>query len=156
MTIELSKRRLLLGLAAVALIAAACTAAFLAGQTTRISEADATGRAHTAVERAEDRAQEESDQRAAAIRRYEAHRLDQRVHRLNTMWRKRVRHAADKAREDGFSNGSAAGYSSGSADGYADGNADGYDEGHDDGLEDGSDELTCSDDMDVPLPACDW
>jgi hypothetical protein len=133
MTINVPSIRPLTALASIALIAAACSTAFLVGQSTRISQATAAGQTRNAV--ADVRADERATAAATldAAREHAADRLDKRTHRLNTMWRKRIRRAVDKARKDG----EAAGYSSGSADGYSSGKSDGYSEGYGEGNTDG-------------------
>lgn len=67
------------------------------------------------------------------------------------VWMKRLKEHEAKAREAGYSSGNAAGYSSGNSAGYSSGHSSGVEEG----IETASDELTCSDDLDVALPACD-
>jgi len=47
-------------------------------------------------------------------------------------------------------------FASGSQTGFSSGKEQGVEEGVEEGLERGSDELTCSDDLDVPLPPCDF
>ena len=64
------------------------------------------------------------------------------------IWTKRMRKAVQEAREEG----AAAGYSSGNAAGFSAGHSTGVEEG----IEQGSDELSCSDDLDVPLPPCNF
>lgn len=158
MTIQISGRKLLVGVLAIMMIAAAGYIAFLVGQMTRITEADATARTNTQVERAIERTVEadvkKADARVAATKRADNKRLDTRVHRLNKMWRGRLSRAKDEARRAG----EAAGYSSGQSEGYSSGQSAGFSSGHsagvDEGIEQASDELDCSDDLDVPLPFC--
>jgi flagellar biosynthesis/type III secretory pathway protein FliH len=142
MTINVPSIRPLTAFASIALIAAACSTAFLVGQSTRITDATAAEQTRTSV--ASVRADEQRKASAALVAADRAadKRLDQRVHRVNNMWRKRLRKAADKARADGtaagYSSGSAAGYSSGSAAGYSSGKSDGKAEGYSEGYGEGN------------------
>ena len=133
--------------------------AFLAGQTTRITEADAASRTKTAVERAVERARgEETAERVAkvkevktAARKHETNR----VKRLNRRWKGRVVRETEQARQAGVNSGYASGQSDGFDSGKEEGAEQGREEGFEDGLDEGSDELTCSDDVDIYwLPPC--
>lgn len=138
-------RRTLLSVFGVLLLAIAAGGAFLAGRDTRLSDQQVD--AKLAAQSQQD-ARKAKASEAAAVKdaRLAQRKADGKV------WQKRLERATKKAREAGYSTGSAAGYSSGKTDGYSAGNADGVEEG----LVKGSDELTCSDDMDVPLPACNF
>jgi len=144
----------------IALVAAACAVAFLAGQGTRISEATAEQRTNDRIEKvnAHHKAELEASVDAALA---DAKRLEQkRVKGLNKMWRDRItrmkrkhersmERAVENAREAGID----AGYATGSAAGYSSGKEEGVEEG----IEKASDDLVCSDDPDVDLPPCwDW
>src|SRR5215213_9677488 len=117
MTITISKRKTLVAFLAVVMIAAACYIAFLAGQTTRITEADAESRTNTAVEQAVERARhEETAKRAVevktvktAARKHETNR----VRGVNRRWKRRLARETTQARQDGVNTGYASGQSVG-------------------------------------------
>lgn len=161
MTIHLSRRKLVVGFLAVVMIAAACYIAFLVGQTTRITEADATSRTNTAVEKAvrtargEETAKRHVEVKAAktAARKHET----RRVKKLNRRWKSRLARETEKARQAGVNSGYASGQTAGFASGREQGEASGREEGFEDGLDAGSDELDCSDDIDIYwLPSCNF
>lgn len=84
--------------------------------------------------------------RTAKKHERKAVRKVRRVTRRNE--RKRAAKLAEKARAEGTS----AGWSSGNASGYSAGHSTGVEEG----IDEASDELSCSDDSDVALPACNY
>src|SRR5687768_11530378 len=106
MTIHISGRKLLVMALAVVMIAAACYLAFLAGQTTRITSADADSRTRTAVEKAIKRTTtEQTAKRYAAVKSAQtAARKHQtrRVKRINRTWRKRLEREIEQARQEGI------------------------------------------------------
>jgi hypothetical protein len=160
MTIHISGRKLLVAALAVVMIAVACFIAFLAGQTTRVTEADADSRARTAVQRAvertrtEETAKRNADVKSAqtAARKHET----RRVKRINRTWRKRLARETEQARQAGIDSGYASGQSVGFVSGKEEGEEEGFEEGVEEGLEEASDDLVCSDDPDVPLPFCSF
>jgi predicted membrane metal-binding protein len=148
-TITISSKKLVVGLLAVLMIAVACYIAFLAGQTTRITEATAAARTKTQVSTAVERTvkaetakrQAQVKKVKAAARKHEA----KHVKRLASKFRKRLAREIAAARDAGYSSGQSVGFTSGKQ------------QGVEEGIEEASDELTCSDDSDVDLPACwDW
>ncbi|HTE63526.1 MAG TPA: hypothetical protein VK631_24430 [Solirubrobacteraceae bacterium] len=155
MIFEITTRTVVRTLVLIALVAAACAAAFFIGQNTRLTEATAADRVKTNVERTNtERARELkaalSDAKVAE---------QKRVGKVNDMWRGRItrmkkdhKRALAKQVESARQAGINAGYSSGSAAGYSSGKEVGVEEG----IDKASDELTCSDDMDVALPMCNW
>jgi len=149
LTFQVTKRTLVRSLALLAVVAAACSVAFLAGQSTRLTEATATERVTTTVKATSARlTAEHTDELKRAAKA--AHRHEQtRVRRTNQMWRGRVSKMNREHKRE-VEEAAATGYSSGSAAGYSSGNAAGVEEG----VEKASDELVCSDDSDVDLPAC--
>jgi flagellar biosynthesis/type III secretory pathway protein FliH len=155
MTFEITRRTIVRALVLIALVAAACAAAFFIGQNTRLTEATAADRVkanveHTNVERDRELKGALSDAKAAE---------QKRVGKINDMWRGRItrikkdhKRVLAKQVESARQAGIDAGYSTGSAAGYSSGKEEGVEEG----IDKASDELTCSDDMDVDLPFCNW
>jgi hypothetical protein len=142
-------RRTLIGLFAVLAIGLAAGGAFLAGQSTRLSEQQVDAKLATQA-RQDKRAAKTHEALAIKDAKAGQRAIDSKISR------KRLNKAVKKAREAGYSSGSAVGYQNGNAAGYQSGTAAGHEAGVQDGLKEGSDELTCSDDMDVPLPACNF
>ena len=163
MTITINGRKLLVGILAVVMIAAACYIAFLAGQATRVTEADATERANSAVEQAIEQArEEETAKRRAEVKATKAagwKRQRARVMKLTRWWERKLKTATVTARQEGINSGYASGkndgYASGKNDGFESGRETGLDEGFEEGLDEATDEIVCSDDSDVTwLPYC--
>lgn len=140
-------RRTLVGVAGVLALALAATGTFFIGRDTRLStqEVDAKLAAQAKRDAGKAKAHEEEAVAAATKR---AKRIQRRADAK--LWRGRVERTSANARDAGYSAGSSAGYSAGNAAGFTEG----HETGVEDGIEQGSDELTCSDDLDVPLPAC--
>jgi hypothetical protein len=90
MTITINRGKLLVAGLAVAMITAACYIAFLVGQATRITEAAATARTSTAVERAVDQTRgQETAKRLAQLKAVNAKARKhetQHVKKLNRSW----------------------------------------------------------------------
>jgi flagellar biosynthesis/type III secretory pathway protein FliH len=130
-------------LAAVALVAVACTAAFMVGQQTRMADSEVTVRLASAVEKRSERADREQEEALSE----QAARFQRRLARVRKVSRNR-----------GYRVGKKSGYQEGNNDGYAAGNSAGYSSGHsvgvDEGVDKASDSLTCSDDPDAGLPPC--
>ena len=156
MTITISGRKLLVAGLAVVMIAAACYVAFLVGQTTRVTEADAQSRATRAVQKAVERTKaDENAKRLAELKRVRTAARKHETRRVkmnNRSWRRRLARETEKARQEGVNSG----YSSGQSVGFSSGKEEGQEEGFEEGIEEASDELVCSDDLDVPLPACSF
>jgi hypothetical protein len=110
--------------------------AYIYGKSTRQSDSQVDRRVVKAVAERSRRADIE-EKRAVKRAKGSQRKADRKV------WKKRMEKAVNNARNVGYSSGSAAGYSSGRSTGV------------EEGLKKGSDELTCSDDLDVPLPPCD-
>ena len=89
---------------------------------------------------------------AAAVERAVTRAKRWQYKRDNKRWKKHEAAAVKAAEQRGYSSGNSAGYSAGTSAGYTSGRSDGIDEG----IDTASDELTCSDDLDVPLPFCDF
>lgn len=123
--------------------------AYAGGQSTRMADHEVQIAVQTAVESSEWRAdihterllndQEDAHQKELEAAREEARERGYRI-----------------GKKSGYQEGNEAGYSAGNAAGYSAGNADGYSSGVEDGKVEASDELDCSDDSDVPLPACSF
>jgi hypothetical protein len=76
--------------------------------------------------------------------RKQKHRDVKVLRRVVRRMKSRARREAEAARNAGYSAGNRAGFSAG------------HSTGVDDGVRKASDELTCSDDLDVPLPFCNF
>ena len=144
-------RRSLIGMTTVLALAATGTAAFFAGQGTRMSDGRVTEKL---AEQGSRDARRAKIHEAGAVK---AAKTEQRAADRKA-FRRRLRKATADARAAGYSSGNAAGYSSGNAAGYSAGSSAGYESGRDTGVQEGineaTDELVCSDDSDVPLPYC--
>jgi uncharacterized protein HemX len=130
--VTITMRTIIRAVVLVALVAAACAVAFLAGQGTRLTEATANNRVKTTVERVNaQHAKELEDKLATAAK--EAKAAEQkRVGRLNKMWRGRIARMKRK-HERQLERQVDAARAAGINVGYASGSADGYSEGADDG-----------------------
>jgi hypothetical protein len=160
MTINIDTHALRRFAAATAAIAGVGAAAFFGGQTTRMSDEARANERHAATTAAVAKADERHAAELATVK------VDAKTHERKAVKRaikgerKRAERLAATARSEGYSAGNSAGYGAGHSDGYSEGNEEGYSEGNEEGVEEGieqaSDELECSDDLDVPLPFCDY
>ena len=143
--------------AALVLILGAISASFMLGRETRDSDKVVEARVVAAVDHRGEQAEAEVEEALAEQRQDFRERLKK--------VRKRARSAGYKVgkksgyqegNNDGYAAGNSAGYSAGNSAGYSSGHSEGVEEGVEEGIEKGSDELSCSDDLDVPLPPCDY
>jgi flagellar biosynthesis/type III secretory pathway protein FliH len=136
---------IVIAITALVVLAFSAAASFAGGKSTRMSDAEVALKVRLAVDRAERKA---ADERRDALT---GQRQD---------FRERLKKVRKRARNAGYRVGKESGYQDGNNDGYAAGNSAGYSSGHaegvDEGIEEGSDELSCSDDLDVPLPPCSY
>lgn len=140
----------------VLLLAGAAIGGYFFGQSSRQSDAqvaqERTNAVNVAVRRAVNDAvakkgAEDKEKRLRIMARAEKKIKD----RNKVVVRRVVRNlkkSGDRKAQQSFSSGTQSGFSSGKEQGV--------EEGVEEGLERGSDELTCSDDLDVPLPSCDF
>jgi type IV secretory pathway VirB10-like protein len=156
-TITLSKKIATVAVTLLALALGLTFAAYSYGESTRKSDEQVSAQ----VKRTTDAAvvvrgaqaatdQAEAVKAAVKVTTKKVRRSQMRADRK--VWMKRLKQHEDKARDAGYSTGNAAGYSSGNSAGYSSGHSSGVEEG----IDTASDELTCSDDSDVALPACDY
>ena len=135
--------------AAVVLILGAISASFMLGRDTRDSDKVVKAHLVAAVDHRGEQAEAELEEALAEQRQD---------------YRERLKKVRKRARDAGYDVGKKSGYQEGNNDGYAAGNSAGYSSGHsegveagvEEGIEKGSDELSCSDDLDVPLPPCNY
>jgi uncharacterized protein (DUF1501 family) len=157
MTFTISKRTLIAFGAVLAVALAAIAVGYLAGQASRksddavallVSERVSDANEATNAERdiSEAKAVKRAVRKAVKRARMAQWRKDQR------RWKKYSKKLVAKAHDEGYSEGNSAGYSAGNAAGFSSGHSAGVE----DGIDEASDELVCSDDNDVPLPACTW
>lgn len=136
-------------MAALVLILGAISAAFMLGRETRDSDKVVKARVVAAVDHRGEQADAE---------------LEDALDEQRQDFRERLEKVRKRARDAGYNVGKKSGYQDGNNDGYAAGNSAGYSSGHsegveegvEEGIEQGSDELSCSDDLDVPLPPCNY
>lgn len=138
------------GAAALLILGIVATAAFFVGQGTRKSDAVVALEEQAAVKQAVVVAVRENNEEQRAVRRRALERAERALKRRNRVVIRRVvsrlKRASERRASQSFASGSQAGYQSGSEAGF--------EQGEQAGLFKASDELVCSDDSDVPLPAC--
>lgn len=138
------------GIAALIVLGIVATAAFFIGQGTRKSDAVVALEEQAAVKQAVVAAVRENNEEQRAVRRRALERAERALKRRNRVVIRRVvsrlKRASERRASQSFASGSQAGYQSGSQAGF--------EQGEQAGLFKASDELVCSDDSDVPLPAC--
>jgi hypothetical protein len=129
--------------AVVAVVLTAATAAYFAGQSTRMPDEAVADRVALAVAERGDKAERQQEEA-----------LDSQA----TRYRARIAVVRKVSRDRGYKIGKKSGYAEGNEDGYSAGSSVGFSSGHSEGKEEGieeaSDELLCSDDSDVDLPPC--
>jgi len=160
MQINIDGRSIVRVLAVGAATVGVGAATFFGGQSTRMDNTAVASVKHEAVDKAVKEVETAHAAELATFRREakqdrrDAVRQARRETRSND--RHRAEKLADQARNQGYATGNSVGYSSGNAVGKEEGKQQGKEEGKEEGIEEASDELTCSDDSDADLPACDF
>jgi hypothetical protein len=148
-TIQINRTTAAVVATLLALTLVASYAAYSYGESTRKSDAAVKTLVLSRVSSAVgDRSKQATADQGAAVKT--ATKNAKRAQRKHDM--KKLRTAVKKAEQKAYAAGQGAGFSSGSAAGYSSGHSNGVR----DGIIEGSDELTCSDDSNVPLPACSY
>jgi flagellar biosynthesis/type III secretory pathway protein FliH len=148
MTINIDGRTVTRTAAIAAATLGVGAAAFFGGTATRMSDDARASEKATAVEIAVTKADTRRKIELAVVKKADLQRERKHVKKMVRKTVKRERNRAEKlaetARNEGYTDGSAAGYgsghSAGKAEGYSEGEADGYESGSVDGYWDGYDD----------------
>jgi flagellar biosynthesis/type III secretory pathway protein FliH len=157
MTFTINKRTLAAFGAVLAVALAGIAVGYLAGQASRKSD-DAVALlvnqritdANQATNAERDIAEAKAVKKAVTKAVYRAKRAQYRKDQKR--WKKYSKKLVAKAYDKGYDSGNRTGYSAGNSAGFSSGHSAGVE----DGIDEASDELVCSDDNDVPLPACSF